>query len=68
MKKKFVNSFKNKVSRVEHTDRMTDGMTDRLTLNFINIDGKSPTVQFFKLNLKYCIYATLGEKGLKSIM
>ena len=42
MKKIFANSFKNKVSIVEQTDRQnrrqTDRLADRLTLNFINID------------------------------
>ena len=44
--KKFANSFKNKVSRVEHTDRQNDRQTDRLTLNFINIDDIDNCVGF----------------------
>ena len=40
--KKSANGFRNKVSRVEHTDtqndRQTEWQTDRLTLNFVDID------------------------------
>ena len=41
MQKNFANSFKNKVSRLEQTDRQTHRQADRLTLNFIYIDINS---------------------------